>query len=439
MNLLKNLLLFLRDQRGWTSEMTVTGISAIDAAIPNFWGDDIIPDGDRQSFWGGLSGKEGSRMPLIDKTGPLKKKGDQITFNTLAQLMGTGVTGESVLKGKEEKLAIGTFTVGADIVRHAVAVSEKSTLQANFAEVNRAKSLLTEWMGRKRDADVFTTILDSSNVDTLYAHSKGSVGELNETDADFFTAAEIELMRMALIRQGATPLSTKKSNGRIIPVYGLVFGEIEDYRLNQNTAFVNAIKESWVRFKEGSTHPLFSGVVGMYRNMLLYPFYSLLPIPQGTPLRPETIVYTTLTAGATTLTVGTAIPSGSSITPDFTAFFASSGSLQVEDEILSYTDKTNDTFSGLSRGVSSTTAASHAQNKLVTQRNVASIIGFGAEAVYRANCQSPTPIGEKDDFGAQIGLGIKAYYGQAIRTDQRRAKCPSLVKCKCYSENPGTI
>ena len=102
-------------------------------------------------------------MPVIDKTGPLKAKGDMITFNTIEQLMGTGVTSENVLKGNEEKLGIGSFTVTADIVRHAVAVSKKSTFQANFNEIKQAGSLLKDWMARKLDADVFTTITGSDD------------------------------------------------------------------------------------------------------------------------------------------------------------------------------------------------------------------------------------------------------------------------------------
>ena len=65
---LKNFFLaMLLDCSGWTTEMTVTGISEIDACIPEFWGPGIIADGNRESFWGSLAGKEGSFMPVIDK------------------------------------------------------------------------------------------------------------------------------------------------------------------------------------------------------------------------------------------------------------------------------------------------------------------------------------------------------------------------------------
>lgn len=431
----------LVDCLGWTAEMNVTGVTEVDSAIPEYWAEGIIEDGDRESFWGQLTGKEGSMLPIIKKTGKLSKDGNQLTFNTIQQLMGTGRTGEGVLKGYEEKLGVGSFTVGADIIRHAVAISKKSTKQAQFDEIQKAGKLLKSWMSRKVDNDCFTTITGAGSVETLYANSKSAVGSLNSSDGDRFAVGDLELIRMALIRQGALPIEATKVNGRTIPIYGVAYGEIEEYWLNQNTTFMQTVREAWQRFSKGNDNPLFRGAVGIYRNLVLYPYYSILPIPQGTPLRPETTIYATLTTTATVLSVGGASeagPNSEDVTPDYTLFFASSGSLQVEDEIISYTAKGKNYFT-ITRGASSTTAAQHATGKLVTERNVSNVIGFGAEAVYKAMPSEVETIGQKDDYGAQIGIGVEAYYGQAVRIDKRRAKAANLVVMKCYSDNPGTI
>src|SRR3990167_10241182 len=146
------------NELGWTTEMSVTGVADVDAAIPEYWAKGILTDGNRESFWGQLSGKEGSRMPIIDKAGPLKQNGDSLVFNTIAQLMGTGVTGSNVLKENEESLSIGSFSVTCDVVRHAVAIARKATKQANFDTVQEAGTLLKDWMTRKMDNDAFTTI-----------------------------------------------------------------------------------------------------------------------------------------------------------------------------------------------------------------------------------------------------------------------------------------
>ena len=113
--------------------------------------------------------------------------------------------------------------------------------------------------------------------------------------------------------------------------------------------------------------------------------------------------------------------------------------MQIGDEIISYTGKTVNTFTTLSRAAGSTTAAQHVPNALVTQRNISTVIGFGAEALFKAMPEDVETIGEKDDYGEQIGLGVRAYYGQKLRIDARRGKCPSALLLKCYSKNPGTI
>lgn len=432
---LKLFMAILCDQCGWTSEMVVTGVTEIDSAIPEYWAAGIMKDGNRESFWGSLSGGENSRMPIIDKTGPLKQKGDQLTFNVIAQLMGSGVTGESVLKGKEEKLSVGSFTVTADVIRHAVAVTRKSTQQANFEEVKSAGELLKDWASRKLDYDVFNTVLGNANIRTLYANGKTSVNQL-ASNSEAFGPSEIGKLRLALQRVGAQPLKTTKVNGRSIPLYGCVFGEVEEYRLYQNTTFTATIRETLARVKGnmGGDHPLLSGAMGVYRNMILYPYYSILDLPQGTALRPETAVYGTLVTAATTITVG------SSATPNYTLNFASSGTLQIGSEIITYTGKTNNTFTGCTRGASGSSAAQYSEDTLITQGNVSSVIGFGAEMMCRAMPNNWETIGEKDDYGEQIGLGIRGYYGHALKTSQRQSSKPTgCVVLKCYSENPGTV
>lgn len=437
MDLLKWLSLLLKDQIGVLTRdtMVVTQVSDIDAVIPEFWAEGVMEDANRESFWGSLSGKEGSMMPVIDKTGPLREKGDQLSISVIAQLMGSGVTGEAQLIGQEESLSVGTFTVTCDVVRHAVGITRKATKQANFDQVKMAGSLLKDWMTRKMDNDAFSTILTNVS-DTIYANSRSAEGNLTEAGGDTFSPYEITLLRLALQRNGAMPIRTKKVNGRTVGIYGCVFGEVDRFRLRQNTGFLQEIREALVRFDGKIDHPIFQGALGIYDNVLLYEYSSVNPLPQGTPLRPETIVFVTLTTTATSITVGDAAAPSAGATPNYTEFFASSGSLQIEDEIMSYTAKTNNTFTGITRSVSSTTAVSHNQNKMVTQRQVSSVIGFGAEALCRAIGDSPEPIGQDRDYKEMIGLGIRAYYGQALKKDKRRGKTSGAVVLKCFSKNP---
>ncbi|SVA98768.1 uncharacterized protein METZ01_LOCUS151622, partial [marine metagenome] len=67
----------------------------------------------------------------------------------------------------------------------------------------------------------------------------------------------------------------------------------------------------------------------------------------STDLNSTTTLSSDLTSSATTMTVSS------------TSSFATSGTIRIEDEYIRYTGKTGDTFTGLTRGASSTTAAAY--------------------------------------------------------------------------------
>lgn len=421
----------LFDVKASSTDIAATDTASIDAAIPEYWAKGIMEDSTEQEFWAMLSGGEKSMMPVIDKTGQLRNNGDQLTINTIGQLMGAGVTGESTLQGNEEVLAVGSFTVTADVVRHAVGVNWKADKQSNFNTGVVTRTLLGEWMSRKRDDDIFFLILDETTED-IYANGQASISALS-TQNEIFGKQEIDTIRLSLIKKGAKPISMTKVNGRKKPIFGLVLDQVEEHYLMQDTNILQSMREALPR--DEKNNPLFKGALGMYNNMLIYSYYSTLQYPAGSALRPETIVFATLTTTATTLTVGGATPTTGS-SPDFTKYFASSGSLQIEDEVISYTGKTANTFTGLTRGEASTTAAQHTPDNLVTQRNVATVIGFGAQAIMRANGDMPTRISQEDDYGFVKGLGIQAYYGQSLAKSKRFNRAYGIVNMKVYSPNP---
>ena len=74
------------------------------------------------------------------------------------------------------------------------------------------------------------------------------------------------------------------------------------------------------------------------------------------------------------------------ITVADTSSFASAGAIQIGDELFTYTGKTGTTFTGVTRAVSSTTAAKHDRNTTISQAldptattiNVASTTGYPA-------------------------------------------------------------
>jgi len=72
------------------------------------------------------------------------------------------------------------------------------------------------------------------------------------------------------------------------------------------------------------------------------------------------------TSSSTTLD-GTINASATTVTVDSTTGFESIGTITIESENISYTGKTDTTFTGCTRGADSTTAASHSDNVTVTR------------------------------------------------------------------------
>ena len=70
---------------------------------------------------------------------------------------------------------------------------------------------------------------------------------------------------------------------------------------------------------------------------------------------------------ATAIASGTGMTGSGTITVDSTTGFSSSGTLQINSEIFTYTGVTSTTFTGVTRAQSSTSAAAHAVNAVVSE------------------------------------------------------------------------
>lgn len=430
-------LLGIGDIKGTADALiNVTGVSDIDNAIPDKWAPGIFLDGIARGFWKKFMGSEGSRMPIVvsNQFAPKGAKTNNVVFNTLSQLYSSGVSGETVLKGSESKLKTGVFCITPELYRNAVGVTKKSTFQANFDEIQKAGELLKIWVNGEITNQIFETMLGVGAGQTLYANSRTAIDSLVSTDK--FGTTELDMIWLALKRMGALPLAVIPDNdGEEIPIFGCVVDSIDAYNLQGSTSWVYGKREAYSG--QGEKSPIFTRALGKYGGLLVYEYSGIAGAEnRGTPLRPECQVYGTLITAATTITVG------SDTTEDLTRFFASAGTLQIEDEFITYTGKTAITFTGCTRGVTvgstGSTAAQHV-DKTVTQRNVSNALGFGAEAVFFGWGEEPTPIGEKEDYGARVGIGIEGYWGIARKKDKRSGRAPGIVMLKSYSGNPGTI
>lgn len=389
-----------------------------------------------------FEGKEGSRKPIIVNEDFTKKPGETIKFNTVSQLFSAGVTGETALQGNEDQLALGQFTLTVDWLRNAIAYTKNLEKRVNFNIVQTIRTELSDWLKRKIDSDMFSSLISGAS-NTIYAGDATTEASLGTND--HFGTEEIDRLKLALQRT-AIPIRSEGSDGEEEEYYGAVISEVDEYWLKGDAVWNQAQRDAGPR--DYSKNRLFSGMLGTYNGIILYCHRAKKSANniQGSPLRPETRLKTTMNSSVTEAEFDT-----STTKQDLGDFFSSTGTLRIDSEEMTYTSVTAGgvtgstyRFAGLSRGVNGTTAAAHTAGALITKRNVASVIGFGAEIAVRGWGMKPVPITQGYDYkfpdgsSFENGLGVAAVYGQSVIKDSA-GSAVNYVLMKTYADNPISI
>lgn len=92
-----------------------------------------------------------------------KQPGDAITVQLRSKLTGNGVTGGTVLKGKEEDLIFHTQKITVDTLRHGVVLKgEMSEKRTAFNLRNQAREALVDWASERMKKDLISALTDTS-------------------------------------------------------------------------------------------------------------------------------------------------------------------------------------------------------------------------------------------------------------------------------------
>lgn len=125
---------------------------AVAGLTPQQWDSDFFTDYVRSSRYKRYFGTDESAMFQI-KEELTAKKGDSVTFALVNELVGDGVTGNSTLKGNEERVNSRSQKLTVDVLRHAVAVDDWDVQKSVIDLRNAARVQLREWAQKKlRDA-----------------------------------------------------------------------------------------------------------------------------------------------------------------------------------------------------------------------------------------------------------------------------------------------
>lgn len=239
---------------------TVATDNSIDKAVPELWNAKLYMQAQREMFWAQFEGEEGSGMPVIRKDDLTKEAGDVIHIQTLKNLTGSGVTGESTLQGNEERLSMTQTDLTIDWFRHAVAISKRSKARINFDfVVQAAQPLLSKLVAKKMDDDLFTKFGTATTA--IFAGDATSTATLDASDT--LSCATLDKIKTYLGNALAMPLSG--GNGQTY--FGIVIHEFDAYNLRRDSNWIAAQRDANLR---GETNPIFSGSMGVYNGMIIY-------------------------------------------------------------------------------------------------------------------------------------------------------------------------
>ncbi len=337
---------------------------------------------------------------------------------------------------------MGQYYLTVDWVRNAVAYTKALEKRVNFSIVQTIRQELSDWLARRIDSDMFAAIIAGVS-NTIYAGDATSVASLGAND--HFGTEEIDRIKLALQRT-AIPIRVEGAEGEEEEYFGAVISEIDEYWLKGDSVWSQAQRDAGPR--DYSKNRIFTGALGMYNGVIIYVHKAKKSAKniQGSPLRPEARLYTTMNASVTEAEFDI-----STTYKDLGDFFDTTGTITIDSEEITYTGLTAGSgtgstyrFEGLTRGCNGTTAAAHTAGALITLRNVASVIGFGAEIAVRGWGMKPVPITEGQDYrfpdGSYFsnGLGIAAVFGQTIIKDSA-AVAPNFILMKTYADNPISV
>lgn len=213
--------------------------------------------------------------PVFEKSDFLKSKGETMTFGLIPRVTGAPITGNTTVKGKEDKLTFYTYQLTLDRYRYAIKDDGALTRQRFVGDIpTEMKNALTVWGAELIDQQCMDALF-TAPTDIYYGGDANQVSDL--TAGDNITPALISKMKaIALTRRGSgkTPLQPVMVDGK--KYFVLLVSPDVAVDLKYDTNFMAAQKDAAER---GSNNPLFTGMLGIWDGVVIHehenvPIYS---------------------------------------------------------------------------------------------------------------------------------------------------------------------
>lgn len=255
--------------------MAKTAFATSDAQVKKLWEEKLYRDAKKESYFSRFMGT-GEDSIVQENTILTKSQGDQVYFNIVMRLSGTGVTSGQALEGNEEKLTAYSFSVSLEEYAHAVRDNGPLDRQRAIFSIDEvSQSRLKDWGSEKIDQLIFDAAF-ASPTKIFYKTSSGLTSTGTAATAKAALTAADSKLTPAMIsgmrvwaktggNRGYIPMRPVKVEGR--SYYVLLVHPDCMYDLKTDATFAQAMREAEVR---GPSNPLFQGATAIWDNVVIH-------------------------------------------------------------------------------------------------------------------------------------------------------------------------
>jgi N4-gp56 family major capsid protein len=266
--------------------MAITAFGTNDAQTVKIWSSLTLREALKATMFKKFLGK--GKTAIIQRLMDLEKSaGDQIKYDLLMQMTGTGVTGDNRMRDNEEALVYYQETVNIDQLRNAHAFRRMSQQRTLHDMRSDAKANLADWFAGQLDTKMFNQLC--GNTTETFANTataptsdryilSGDVArtgtiatdEGNLGTNDQFTLADLDYAKEAA-KTLTPPIRPTVIDGEEYYVAVLHPFSVTDLRLDTaNSAYVDWPTIQMYANKRGLKNPIFTGALGVYNGVILF-------------------------------------------------------------------------------------------------------------------------------------------------------------------------
>jgi N4-gp56 family major capsid protein len=258
--------------------MAITAFGTNDAQTVKIWSSLTLREALKATLFSKLLGT--GKTAVIQKMTELEKSaGDQIKYDLLMQMTGTGVTGDNRMRDNEEALVYYQDTVNIDQLRNAHAFRRMSQQRTLHNLRSDAKANLADWFAGTFDDYMFRTLCGDTSLThgqtataptsehTLWSGDATSVSNIGNNDQ--FSLADIDYA-VEMAKTLTPPIRPTSAAGEQMYVMVLHPYSVTDLRLDvAASAYFTWPDIQMYANKRGLKNPIFTGALGVYNNVIL--------------------------------------------------------------------------------------------------------------------------------------------------------------------------